>query len=299
MSKVKVLLDTDPGSDIDDAVCIGYLLSNPECDLLGITTVTAHPELRAELASVVCHAYGRDDIPIFPGAAKPLLIDTHQKDVPHARVLPNWPHRSDFHKHQAVPFLRSVIREHPGEVELVAIGALTNIALLFALDPQIPSLLRGLTIMGGRFMAGAPVHTPIEHNIRCDPHAAAMVFGATDVAHVNVIGLDVTLQVTQTKDAIRESFCTPQFEPIWDMAKEWFVGASSLCYHDIVAAATIFRPDLFSFASGRISVETGGSVMAFTHLEPSSQGPHQVAATVDREGFLDHFCAITGCKRTA
>ena len=67
-----MLLDTDIGNDIDDAVCLAYLLAQPRCELLGITTVTAAPDLRAGLASVLCRNAGRD-VPIYPGAADPLV----------------------------------------------------------------------------------------------------------------------------------------------------------------------------------------------------------------------------------
>jgi inosine-uridine nucleoside N-ribohydrolase len=293
---VKVLLDTDPGSDIDDAVCIGYLLSNPECELMGITTVTGEPEQRARIASAVCHAFGRTDVPIYPGAAMPLVIDCHQPCAPHARVLPKWPHQQEFPSGEAVAFLRRTIRENPGEVELLAIGALTNVALLLATDPEIGPLLRGLTIMGGRFTLGTPVHWPVEHNIRCDPHAAARVFREASIPRVRAIGLDVTLQVTQAKEEIRQSFCVPTFEPILDMAQEWFQHAERLCYHDIVAASTIFEP-VCRFESGEIEVETCGSLMGYTHFKPMTNGRHEAAASVDREAFLDHFCSVTGCRR--
>ncbi len=70
---VKILLDTDIGTDIDDAVCLAYLLANPDCDLLGITTVTGEPVKRAMLASALCRIAGKK-IPVYPGSADPLLI---------------------------------------------------------------------------------------------------------------------------------------------------------------------------------------------------------------------------------
>ena len=77
---MKVLLDTDIGSDIDDAICLAYLLAKPECELLGITTVSGEPEKRAMLASAICRTAGRD-IPIFPGAPLPLLCLLYTSDA--------------------------------------------------------------------------------------------------------------------------------------------------------------------------------------------------------------------------
>jgi inosine-uridine nucleoside N-ribohydrolase len=75
---IKVLLDTDIGSDIDDAVCLSYLLSQPRCELLGITTVTGEAEKRAMIASSLCKIAGKE-IPIYPGIEKPLLLPQKQK----------------------------------------------------------------------------------------------------------------------------------------------------------------------------------------------------------------------------
>jgi purine nucleosidase len=138
---IKLLLDTDIGSDIDDALCLAYLLAQPKCELLGITTVIGEAEKRAMLASALCKVAGKH-IPIFPGVEYPLLAPQQQPDVPQARALHKWDHDTTFPRGQAVEFLRQIIRAHPGEVVLLTIGPLTNIALLFAVDEEIPALLR-------------------------------------------------------------------------------------------------------------------------------------------------------------
>src|SRR5215207_7526723 len=111
----KLLLDTDIGSDIDDAVCLAYLLAQPECELLGITTVSGEPEQRAMLASALCRVVSRQ-VPIFPGAEAPLLGRQRQPRAPQASALTRWAHEERFPRGQAVEFLRQTIRAHPGEV---------------------------------------------------------------------------------------------------------------------------------------------------------------------------------------
>ena len=92
---VKVILDTDIGSDIDDAVCLAYLLSNPECRLMGVTTVSGQADKRAMLASALCNVAGKD-VPIYPGAEEPLIGRQKQPVAQQARVLGNWKHETKF-----------------------------------------------------------------------------------------------------------------------------------------------------------------------------------------------------------
>src|SRR5512142_1126179 len=97
----KILLDTDIGTDVDDAVCLAYLLSHPECELLGITTVTGEAGKRASLASVLCRVAGRD-VPSYQGAEVPMVRDQRQTVAQQAAALPRWPHRTAFPPRQAV-----------------------------------------------------------------------------------------------------------------------------------------------------------------------------------------------------
>src|SRR5215207_10938618 len=111
----KILLDTDIGTDVDDAVCLAYLLSHPDCELLGISTVTGEPVKRASLASVLCRAAGRD-IPIYPGAERPMQGEQRQPVAQQAAALPRWPHETRFPVNGALDFLAYTIRSFPGEV---------------------------------------------------------------------------------------------------------------------------------------------------------------------------------------
>lgn len=193
---IKVLLDTDIGSDIDDAVCLAYLLANPECNLLGITTVSGEADARARMASALCKVAGKD-IPIYPGREAPLLIPQKQTHATQASALERWPHKTKFPRGQAVEFLRQTIRANPGEVVLLAIGPFTNVAALFAADEEIPSLLKSLVLMGGVFTHRLANVGPLEWNALLDPAATAIVYRTRPPVHRS-IGLDVTCQVLKS-----------------------------------------------------------------------------------------------------
>jgi purine nucleosidase len=217
---MKILLDTDIGSDIDDAVCLAYLLAQPACELLGITTVSGEPTRRAAMASALCHVAGKD-IPIFAGVAAPLLVTPRQPHAPQADKLAHWPHDSHFPTRRAIEFLRTTIRAHPGEVTLLTIGPLTNIALLFSIDPEIPHLLKELVMMCGVFTNRRAGVGPLEWNALLDPHAAAIVYRAPVRVHRS-IGLDVTTQVVLPAAEVRRRFQHPLLRPVLDFAEVWF-----------------------------------------------------------------------------
>ena len=287
----KILLDTDIGSDIDDAICLAYLLAQPQCDLLGITTVTGQPVKRARLASAICQAAGRD-IPIYPGSGEPLLIVQQQPEAPQATRLNHWPHQHDFAPGEAVDFLRRTIRAHPGEVTLLAIGPLTNIALLFMVDPEIPSLLKSLMLMAGVFTPDLPTGGELlEWNAKLDPHASAIVYRAEPPVHRSV-GLDVTTRVTLGANIVRSRFNTPLLRPVLDFAEVWFQRRSTIVFHDPLAAVAIFDPEVCQWQRGQVNVElTGADRLGQTLWHPGA-GPHEVALRVDATRFFDRYFSV-------
>jgi len=290
----KVLLDTDIGSDIDDAVCLAYLLAQPECELLGITTVTGEAQKRAMMASALCKVAGKQ-VPIFLGAEEPLLVAQKQPQAPQAGALANWDHDEDFPSGQAEEFLRSTIRENPGEVVLLTIGPLTNIALLFKTDPEIPSLLKGLVMMCGVFTDRPQSFGPVEWNARLDPHATAIVYRA-DVATHRSIGLDVTSRVVMDAESVRQRFSHGLLRPVLDFAEVWFSRPHSqmITFHDPLATATIFDDRICSFEQGNVDVELDDEQQKGRTLwtPGGSAAKHEVALDVDSERFFEHYFSV-------
>ena len=289
----KLLLDTDIGSDIDDAVALAYLLSHPDCELLGITTVSGQADQRASLASVLCRAAGRD-IPIYPGADLPMLGEQRQPLAQQAAALPRWPHAASFPMNQAVDFLANTIRNDPGEITLLTIGPLTNIGMLFSTYPDVPELLAGLVMMGGNFDEDPAQTDWTEWNVVCDPLAAEIAYKAPVRLHRSV-GVDVTKKVVMSAAEVRTRFTAPLLRPVLDMAEIWFAEPHpSMTFHDPLAAATIFEPDLCTYRQGMVTVENTprpGNTM-FTQVQTST--PHQVAMTVDVDRYFEHFFRVVG-----
>jgi inosine-uridine nucleoside N-ribohydrolase len=293
---VKLLLDTDIGSDIDDAVCLAYLLAQPECELLGITTVSGEPIKRAMICSALCKAAGKN-IPIYPGIENPLIVPNRQPVAQQAVALDRWDYDREFPQGEAIEFMRRTIRQHPGEITLLTIGPLTNIALLFSLDPEIPKLLKSLVMMCGVFM-GARNGFGQEWNALLDPHATAIVYNARPLLHRS-IGLDVTTQVVMSADDVRACFTTPILKAVQDFAEVWFSTQPVMVFHDPLAATTIFDDAICTYAKGRVSVELRDrSRMGETYwsTDLGSDGGHEIAIAVDAQRFFDHYFSVLAGK---
>jgi purine nucleosidase len=287
---IKVLLDTDIGSDIDDALCLAYLLAQPDCELLGVTTVTGEAEKRAMLASALCKAAGKR-VPIFPGCEEPFLGAQQQPLVPQATALTRWEHDTSFPRGEAITFLRQTIRENPGQVILLGTGPLTNIALLFTLDKEIPSLLRGLVVMCGVFTN--PLAEPPEWNAMLDPIATAIVYRAPVGMHRS-IGLDVTRQVTMPAEEFRSRMGSRVLLPVLDFAEVWLEDHDVVTFHDPLAASTIFDDRICTFENGVVDIEPiGGELRGVTRWAPDRvNGRHEVVLQVDRDRFFEHYFSV-------
>jgi len=287
----KVLLDTDIGTDIDDAVCLAYLLAQPDCELVGITTVTGEAEKRASLASVLCKAAGVD-VPIYPGADQPIEGVQRQPAAQQARALPRWPHETCFPHGEAVQVMRTTIRAYPGEVVLLTVGPLTNAGMLFSADPEIPRLLKGLVLMGGVFTPAHPKYGKTEWNMGGDPCASQIVYRAPVVLHRSV-GLDVTERVVLPAGDVRQRFTAPLLQPVLDFAEIWFSEFyPSITFHDPLAAATLFEESLCGYEQGTVTIGTADQA-GRTLFAPGGPGsPHQVAVSVDPGRYFEHFFGV-------
>ncbi|HSW97822.1 MAG TPA: nucleoside hydrolase [Candidatus Saccharimonadales bacterium] len=295
----KILLDTDIGTDIDDSVCLAYLLAQPECELLGITTATGESEKRAKMASVLCKI-AKKDIPIFPGVENPLLIKQRQTHAKQAIRLKNWNHQKNFQKGKAIEFLKETIHKHPGEITLLTIAPLTNIALLFSTYPEIPSMLKEIVMMGGLFKSRLPQAVTwdlTEWNIIIDPHAAAIVFNAP--VKIRAVGLDVTTQVFMNSQEVKKRFQGPLLEPVKDFAGIWFEEKETMLFHDPLAATTIFNKDICQFEQTTIEVELMSEKLLGTTVlnKEGKDKKHWIATSVNKDSFFEHYFSIFNNKK--
>jgi purine nucleosidase len=277
---ISVLLDTDPGSDIDDALAISYLLSQKECELVGVTTVTGDVAKRAAIVEALCEAISRRHIPIVAGRQGVLAYGPGQPNVPQYDSIADHHLSLKRKPNQAVDFMRETIRKRPGEITLLSIGPFSNVALLFAIDPEIPHLLKEFVSMAGAFHD----YDNLEWNCRCDPVATAIVAAAPRQRHT-WYGLDVTMQCTMDRDGCEKNFKGPLLSLVMKMAGAWFEHSSRIVFHDPLAAVSLFHPSVCAYASGTVKVEAADGKTTFGEGE----GPDRIAESVDSAKFFEHF----------
>ncbi|MEI7575806.1 MAG: nucleoside hydrolase [Armatimonadota bacterium] len=282
--RIPILLDTDPGNDIDDAVAISYLLKQPRCELLGITTVSGPVAQRAAIAEVLCKSVGRDDVPIVAGRSAVLTYGQGQPWCSQYSPIEHLPHSLDYPEDAAVDFLRQQIRSRPGEITLISIGPFMNLALLFAIDPEIPFLLKGLYTMAGKFF----ISNEPEWNCLIDPVATSIVVKASRPDHC-WFGLDVTTQCTMSPEEVESRFIGQPLETVVPMAQDWFSHTKKMVFHDPLAVATIFQPDICKFKRGRVHCDARTGATYFTEGE----GNDLVASGVNVVAFFDEYFSVT------
>jgi len=281
----KILFDTDIGSDIDDAVCLAYLLCNPECELVGITTVSGQTNERAMLCDALCKRAGKD-VPIRRGTENPMLIKNKQPVAPQAERLVNHPHGECFAENAAVEFMRDTIYQNPGEVSLLAVGPTTNLGLLFAAYPKTAELLGGLYLMCGDFIRDSE---GLEWNAICDPHACKIVYNAPVKTHRSA-GLNVTTLVTMASKEVKERFTHPVLKVVADFAEVWFRERDILTFHDPLAAVGIFNDDVMKFERGGVHVDVlDEERLGRTVFTRDGAGAVEVAADVVPELFFERY----------
>lgn len=267
----KIIIDTDPG--IDDAMAIFYALQSPELDVIGITTVfgnAATPTCTTNALRLLEIA-GRGDIPVCSGAQRSLTRPftggahwVHGADGQGNTNLAD-PHLSASPQ-PAAEFIAEQVLRSPGEVTLVAIAPLTNVALALLLYPDLATHIAQIVLMGGNAYVEGNASPTAEANIRNDPESADIVLGAD--CPVTMIGLDVTHKVMMSGQLLDQigGFANPRAEhlarilPFYRQFYRSRYGHDGIYVHDSTTISYLLNPSLFTLVSHPVRVETGPGI---------------------------------------
>jgi inosine-uridine nucleoside N-ribohydrolase len=282
-SVYRVIFDTDPG--VDDAMALCFALAHPRIELLGITTVFGNvTAAQATTNALYLTQLAQRHVPIAQGQAHP--------SVKHGEAPPAFIHGADglgnlpsrlaasharADERSAAQFIVDMARAAPGQITLVPVGPLTNIAAALALEPQLPQLIRNVVLMGGAATVAGNVSPVAEANIWNDPHAADAVFTAG--FNLAMVGLDVTYQVL-LEVALFERLAAHQRHVLTDTllhAVRFYSDFYATRYaqladkpgcfgHDVLAFIALLHPELFGWDKGRIRCVTDGIAQGQTIL---------------------------------
>ncbi len=282
-AKIPILLDTDFGSDVDDAFALALALQSPELDLRGVTTVSSNAEDRAWMVCRLLTAVGRRDIPVAWGRnPQPTDAISQIQYRRHPAVIFN--RTAKPVKESAVEFLYARLKAEPGQLTLVAIGPLTNVARLLREHPDCKPWIKRLVIMGGSVRVGYKGKPPIdaEWNIKQDVPAAKAVF--TSGIPLVVAPLDATTMLKLEEPLRRRLFtaCTPLTFQIQALYQLW--GKPTPTLFDPVAVALSFSEQFCTMQDLRLEVDDKGFTR-ITKGKPSAR----VATAIDGDKFLKWY----------
>lgn len=278
----KVILDTDPG--IDDAMAIAYALAHPDIDLLALTTVFGNVSVdkATRNAQYILDVFGATNVDVVNGASVPVI----QKPLPHSEFVhgddgigncyPQQAHElnsnakhTDIHALSAADYIIEQARAHPGEIDLIAVGPLSNLALALEKEPELPNLVKQLIVMGGAVDEPGNVTPVAEANFFNDPHAADQLL-ARDWP-MTVVGLDVThkVMITDTHLAKLRDNAGTMGDFLWRSSRFYIDFYSSkgaaknqsepqCAMHDAAAVAYLVEPDAFTVETGAARVIEAG-----------------------------------------
>jgi purine nucleosidase len=187
----KVILDTDIGTDVDDAWALAITLAMPEIELVGVTTVYGNTRLRAAIVRNYLNLTGSYDIPVLAGEDIPLdknAPNIYWNGLEKQYLATSGAKPEQFEAQKAVEFITQQTHRSPGEITLICIGPLTNIAAAIKYSPDIIKRLKGIIIMGGGYRA---FRNRAEHNFKCDPESAQYVLRSAG-HHIRLVGYNVT-----------------------------------------------------------------------------------------------------------
>ena len=267
----RVIIDTDPG--VDDALALLLAMRSPELKIEAITPVAGNVPLDLTLPNALrmVEIAGRTDIPVAAGARAPLMrrlvtaTYAHGENGLGGAIFPE-----PTTKPVATPaaeIIRQIVRKYPGEVTLITIGPLTNIATALNADPDLAGMVRALVMMGGS-LSGGNITPAAEFNVYVDPEAARIVFQSG--IPVTMVGLDVTRRTSLTDEHVRtlEGAQNPVSQAAAKIGRNainhnrergYLVGPNM---HDSLAVAGFLDPAILKLQDYYVDVETTGELTA-------------------------------------
>lgn len=304
MEKRKIILDTDIGDDIDDALALALALEMPQIELLGITTVFLDTQKRARIARKMLRLWGVD-VPVYAGIRRGEKMSMSVDSTPcqYTRDLETGEYEAINDTYAdggmgAVDFLVDSARKYGRELTIIAIGPLSNVAEAIRRSPEAMKGIDRILLMGGCFYGDTR-----EWNILCDPRGADVVFGSG--IETVCVGLDVT-RSTQLNDEQQKRIMSGGQDAkrgyLSDLVRlHWQANGKNAILHDPLTVYYAAHPDILTVAEATVKVDTDGEDTAGRTVNLDREGGGaagtagnrlRVGQSVHAEQFLDAFLEL-------
>jgi purine nucleosidase len=294
---VKVWLDTDLGTDVDDALALAYALRHPDIELVGVSTVFGDVALRSAMVSALLELAGRGDIPVLTGLGKPMsdgrdgVMLGHEGRGLIAGAAPIRRVSEDDDREARIEALATAV-ESAGADWLVAIGPMTNIGVLADAGVSLPRL----AVMGGKLadvqLAGMMVGIE-EWNWFCDPLAVQKSLEVQARGAPRIVPVEITwqtelgdgdVQALAKGDALSRALAVLSEEWLGVQAERLHAKHPRVALHDPLTLATLVEDTLCSFSAAEVEVNDAG---ATKHLPGGA--PIEAAVAVDVPRVREHL----------
>ncbi len=313
----RILIDTEPG--VDDALAILLAMKCPELQIEAITTVCGNVSVEQATQNVLT-ILGLLDLQEFPmiakGEAAPLVkspltaAHVHGADglgnisqLQNADRSPRYPAaNTEISSISGVDMIIELAAQYPGELTLVALGPLTNVAKAAQKAPAQIRGLREIVLMGGAFEAYGNVTTTAEFNIFVDADAAQAVFDCG--VPIRMAPLDATSQVALTRERLHAEteghhdavscFVREATQVCMEFYRQ-HIGFAGLYPHDLLPIGMLTRPAYFQYIASYVQIETAGTLTNGMTVADLREGYHpqsanaRVCVKVEAEEFLHYF----------
>lgn len=299
--RVPLILDVDTG--IDDALALALAFRSPEAHVVAVTTLAGNVGVEQTTANTlsVLDWIGAPNVAVHRGASRALVRPHRDASYFHdvdglggARLPPS---SRVLGADRGPAAMVRLANARPGELTLVCVGPLTNLAIALNVEPRLPELLRRVVVMGGAYEVPGNVTPEAEFNVFADPEAAAQVVAAS-FPRLSLLGLDVTQKTRLARAgweaADRQRGLDPASTLLVSLYRQAFVerGLDHVFLHDPLAVAVALDPTLVEVDAAEVSVGTDNADRGRTRV--TGRGRAEVARSVDVNRFVNRFAAALG-----
>lgn len=296
MKKIPVLIDTDPG--IDDAFAIMLAASSEELDIKALTVTAGNVGLNKTLINALglCEILNID-VPVHRGAEKPIIAELKDASEYHGNSgLGGYVFRNIKKKVEneyAWDAIYKVAKENHGELTIITLGPLTNLAITLLKYPDLPKYVKRVVIMGGAFGVYGNCVPYSEFNFWIDPHAVNIVINSE--LNTEIYGLDTTRQTTMTADEF--NLLKSEDKKIDELINHMRDFNRTSHLPDTVAVAAAIKPEIFTIKKETVVCSTNtGITQGWSIIDKRNKSGKEpntyVALSVDKKEFLDLLLRI-------